>query len=104
MCVPAKLYESVGLGVPTLVIAEKNSAAACEARRIGAMTVEVDDETGIKQLIGEMLSGRMPTQIQAKTPISYRELAVEMDRLICESVFEQPQPTQAATESVVHFA
>ena len=35
MCVPAKLYESVGLGVPTLVIAEEASAAACEARRIG---------------------------------------------------------------------
>jgi hypothetical protein len=51
-----------------------------------------------------MLSGRMPTQIQARTPISYQDLAVEMDRLINESVFEQPLLTQPATESVAHFA
>src|SRR5256885_5040333 len=40
LCVPAKLYESVALGTPTLVIAEPDSAAAREARRLGAMTVD----------------------------------------------------------------
>jgi glycosyltransferase involved in cell wall biosynthesis len=82
MCVPAKLYECVGLGVPTLVIAERNSAAAREARRIGAMTLEGDDSAGLTSLLKDMLAGRIPTRIEAKTPISYEDLANEMDRLL----------------------
>jgi glycosyltransferase involved in cell wall biosynthesis len=89
MCVPAKLYESVGLGVPTLVIAEKESAAAREARRIGAMTVEGHDVSGIKSLLGDMLAGRLPTDIPPKTAISYEELAIEMDRLLREGMRER---------------
>jgi glycosyltransferase involved in cell wall biosynthesis len=82
MCVPAKLYECVGLGVPTLVIAERNSAAAREARRIGAMTLEGDDSAGLTSVLKDMLAGRIPTRIEAKTPISYEDLANEMDRLL----------------------
>lgn len=82
MCVPAKLYECVGLGVPTLVIAERNSAAAREARRIGAMTIEGDDHDGLTSLFKDMLAGRIPTKSEAKTPISYEDLACEMDRLL----------------------
>lgn len=82
MCVPAKLYECVGLGVPTLVIAERNSAAAREARRIGAMTLEGDDRDGLTSLLKDMLAGRIPTRIEAKTPISYEDLAYDMDRLL----------------------
>jgi glycosyltransferase involved in cell wall biosynthesis len=85
MCVPAKLYESVGLGVPTLVIAEETSAAACEARRIGAMTLDGGDVNGLRSLMENMLAGRMPTRIETKTPISYEELAIKMDRLLRES-------------------
>jgi hypothetical protein len=82
MCVPAKLYESVGLGVPTLVIAEENSAAASEARRIGAMTVEGSDVEGVRRILEDMLAGRIPTTFTPKAPITYEELAVEMDRLL----------------------
>jgi glycosyltransferase involved in cell wall biosynthesis len=82
MCVPAKLYESVGLGVPTLVIAEEASAAACEARRIGAMTLDGGDVDGLRSLMEDMLAGRIPTRIETRTPISYEVLAVQMDRLL----------------------
>lgn len=82
MCVPAKLYESVGLGVPTLVIAEQASAAAREARRIGAMTLESGDVDGLRSLMEDMIAGRLPTRIETRTPISYEELAVQMDRLL----------------------
>ena len=82
MCVPAKLYESVGLGVPTLVIAEEASAAAREARRIGAMTLEGGDVEGMRAIIEDLLAGRIPIQIEPKVPISYEELAVQMDRLL----------------------
>ena len=82
MAVPAKLYESVGAGVPTLVLAEPTSASALEARRIGAMTVDGADVDGLRQVMEEMLAGRIPTSMAARTPISYEELALRMDRLL----------------------
>jgi glycosyltransferase involved in cell wall biosynthesis len=82
MCVPAKLYECVGVGIPTLVIAEQNGAAASEARRIGAMSLDSRDVNGVRSLLDDMLAGRMPTTIEHKTPVSYADLAVEMDRLL----------------------
>jgi hypothetical protein len=86
MCVPAKIYESMGLGVPTLVIAEEGSAAAREARRIGAMTLDGGDVDGLRLLMEDMLAGRIPTRIEPRTPISYEELAVQMDSLLRGSV------------------
>jgi glycosyltransferase involved in cell wall biosynthesis len=89
MCVPAKLYESVGLGVPTLVIAEETSAAASEARRIGAMTLDGSDVEGMLALLEDLLARRIPTMIAARTPVSYEELAVQMDRVLRDAV-ERP--------------
>lgn len=82
MAVPAKLYESVGAGVPTLVLAEPTSPSALEARRIGAMTVDGDDVDALRRVMEEMLAGRIPTSVAARTPISYEELALRMDRLL----------------------
>jgi len=82
MCVPAKLYECVGVGLPTLVVAEETGAAASEARRIGAMSVDSHDVDGMRSLLDDMLAGRLPTTIEPKTPVSYADLAVEMDRLL----------------------
>ena len=90
MQVPAKLYESVGMGVATLVITEETSAAAREARRIGAMVVADGDDDGLRSVLTDMLEGRLPTKIQATAPISYRELAIEMDRLLKESLDSGP--------------
>jgi glycosyltransferase involved in cell wall biosynthesis len=85
MCVPAKLYECVGLCIPTLVIAEPHGAAAVEARRIGAMTLGDDDVDGMRSVLNEMLSGRLPTTIEPTTRVSYADLAAQMDRLLRES-------------------
>jgi hypothetical protein len=91
MQVPAKLYESVGLGVPTLVIAEETSAAACEARRIGAMTLDGANVDGLQSLLEDMLAGRIPTKIEPKTPITYAHLAQEWDLLLRESLALDPR-------------
>lgn len=104
LCVPAKLYESVGLGVPTLVIAEKDSAAAREARRIGAMTVEGHDVSGIRSLLADMLAGRLPTNIPPKAAISYEELAIEMDRLLREGTPERLSRRRLARNALPHLA
>jgi len=82
LCVPAKVYESVGLGLPTLVIAETASAAGNEARRIGAMTVEGHDVDGVRKVIDDMLAGRIPVEVAPTAPIFYQDLAARMDRLL----------------------
>jgi len=86
MCVPAKVYESVGLGAPTLVIAEDGSAAAREARRIGAMTLDGGDVDGMRSLMEDMLAGRIPIRMEPRTPISYENLATKMDRLLRDAI------------------
>jgi glycosyltransferase involved in cell wall biosynthesis len=96
MCVPAKLYESVGLGIPTLVIAEKDSAAAREARRIGAFTAEGHDVDAIESLLADLTNGRIPMKIEATTPISYEALAVKMDQLLRGASAQQTELAPAA--------
>jgi glycosyltransferase involved in cell wall biosynthesis len=90
MQVPAKLYECVGMGVATLVIAEETSAAAREARRVGAMVVADGDADGLRSVLSDMLDGRLPTKIEATAPISYKELGVQMDRLLREALDSGP--------------
>ena len=72
--------------MPTLVLAEKDSAAANEARRIGALTLESGDVDGLRSVLEDLLDGRIPLSAEPKAPISYEELAVEMDRLLRESI------------------
>lgn len=93
MQVPAKLYECVGLGIPTLVIAEETSAAASEARRIGAMTVDGNDVKALRALLEDVLACRIPTTIATRTPVSYQDLAIRMDRLLREAVAQRQADT-----------
>jgi len=104
LCVPAKVYESVGLGTPTLVIAEEKSAASNEAHRIGAFAVEGDDVAGIKALLVDMLTGKIPSTLKPSARISYEELAFDMDRLLRESVPERDRGRAAAPNSLPRFA
>ena len=78
MQIPAKLYECLGLHVPTLVISESDSAAAREAQRLGAHTRESTDIEGICQVIERVWRAggarHSPTE-----SIDYQDLALEMD-------------------------
>jgi glycosyltransferase involved in cell wall biosynthesis len=80
--VPAKLYECVGLGVPTLVISESDSAASHEARRIGGLVATPDDSAGVRRLLDDLVDGRVPRIISPTAPISYEGLASQMDELL----------------------
>ena len=102
MCVPAKLYESVGLGVPTLVIAESDSAAAREARRIGAMTADGHDVQAISGVLADLLAGRVPKVLGQKAAISYEDLAREMNRMLAEGSWELQSQPGVAGESLPH--
>jgi hypothetical protein len=80
--IPAKLYECVGLAVPTLVISESTSAASREAHRIGGIVIEPDDAIGMRHLLDDLVDGRVPSSMPASVPISYEALAKQMDRLL----------------------
>ncbi len=80
--IPAKLYESVGMGLPTLVIAEPTSAAAREAVRIGGITRSADDVDGICELLRQLWTGALPTRATPRVPIDYAQLAAEMSAIL----------------------
>jgi glycosyltransferase involved in cell wall biosynthesis len=86
MQVPAKLYECVGLGVATLVIAEATSAAAREARRIGAMTLADFDADGLRSVLNDLLDGRLPIKNEPRASISYQDLGGQMDRMLRDTL------------------
>jgi hypothetical protein len=80
-CVPAKLYEALGLGVPALVITEKGSASAREAARVGATAVDPADTKDLTRIFSDALDGHTPPAIHSANMISYEKSAAEMDRL-----------------------
>jgi len=81
MQVPAKLYECVGMRVPTLAIAEASSATYREALRIGAAVREPDDIDGIAKVIEQAWIGALhpPDSIAA---IDYARIADEWHTLL----------------------
>jgi glycosyltransferase involved in cell wall biosynthesis len=84
--IPSKIYESMGLQVPTLVIAESESAAAREARRIGAVTKTADDIVGICQVLKQIWSNEFPAVTSGLEVIHHGHLAESMSRLLGEAV------------------
>jgi glycosyltransferase involved in cell wall biosynthesis len=78
--IPAKIYESIGMGVQTLVIAESTSAAAREARRVGAVTLEPADTDGIVRLLETIWSAR-DSRVTPLAPIAYDAIAARMAEL-----------------------
>jgi len=74
------------MGVATLVLAEETSAAATEAARIGAMTLDGADVDGMESLLCDLLESRIPVRIEPTGPISYEDLAAKMDRMLQQAV------------------
>lgn len=85
MQVPAKLYESVGLGIPTVVIAEPTSAAAREAHRIGALPCGVDDLGRMTRIIEQVWNREALGQV-SPAAISYAHIAQQVESLLLADV------------------
>jgi hypothetical protein len=54
------------------------------------MVVADGDADGLRSVLSDMLDGRLPTKIEATAPISYKELGVQMDRLLREALDSGP--------------
>lgn len=82
MQVPAKLYEAMGLGVPTLVLAEPGTAAATEAQRIGAFWREPTDIAGIRAVFEEVMQAPTKAFAEMGEPFDYRSIAREVETIL----------------------
>lgn len=87
--VPAKLYECVAMGVPTLAIAEPGSAAEREARRIGGLTCEPEDVAGMTSVLERVWNGDVSTTPPIST-ISYETISRQMEALLRPTAVRRP--------------
>jgi glycosyltransferase involved in cell wall biosynthesis len=87
--VPAKLYECVAMGVPTLAVAEPGSAAEREARRIGALTCEPQDVAGMTAILERVWNDDISTTPPIAA-ISYETISKQMEALLRPAAARQP--------------
>lgn len=80
--IPAKLYESVAMGVPTLVVAGAGSASAVEGRRLGAVVCDPDDVEGIACLLERLWGDGARRPSPCPVPITYEAIAARVDELL----------------------
>jgi len=82
--VPAKLYESVAMGIPTLVVATADSAAGVEGRRVGAVVRESEDVEGIACVLEQLWHDDSRRRSPCPVPITYEAIAPLVDKLLRE--------------------
>ncbi|HEV8380325.1 MAG TPA: glycosyltransferase [Gemmatimonadales bacterium] len=80
--IPAKLYESVAMGIPTLVVAPAISATGVEGNRIGAVVRDSDDVEGIACLFEHFWRNGPPERSPCPVPITYGAIAPLVDTLL----------------------
>ena len=79
--IPAKLYESVAMGIPTLVVAPADSAAAVEGERVGAVVRDGADVEGIACVL-ERLWRDGSRERSCPVAITYEAMAPLIDQLL----------------------
>jgi glycosyltransferase involved in cell wall biosynthesis len=79
--VPAKLYESVAMGIPTLVLATAGSAAV-EGSRLGALVCDPSDMEGIACVLEQLWQDDSRQRWPCPVPISYEAIAPVVDELL----------------------
>jgi hypothetical protein len=83
--VPGKLYESVYLGCRTLVVAERDSASAEEAKRLGAMCVEPSDVHGLEAALEQACEPDAGARPSNPVPVvDYAALARQFESILLE--------------------
>lgn len=83
--IPAKLYEAVAMGIPTLVVATTDSATGVEGNRLGAVVCDSRDIDGIVRVLEQLWRARAPERSQCPVPITYDALAPLVDQILVTS-------------------
>ena len=79
--IPAKLYESVAMGIPTLVVAPAGSAAAVEGERVGAVVRDAADIEGIACVLERLWRDGSQERL-CPVPITYEAIAPMVDKVL----------------------
>jgi glycosyltransferase involved in cell wall biosynthesis len=79
--IPAKLYESVAMGIPTLVVAPPDSAAGVEGERVGALVRDAADVEGIACVLERLWRDGSRAQ-PCPVPITYEAIAPLVDKVL----------------------
>ena len=80
--VPAKLYEMVAMEAQTVVLAALDSAAASEARRLGASAIDPDDTTGLLEVMERAFDRTRAVTPTTVAELDYQQLAVRVGTLL----------------------
>ena len=83
--VPAKLYEALATGIPTLVITDRDSASGREAARLGAAVVEPHDVDAIVGVFASVWSDGEGSFGRGQIPVDYRDVAAPLSELLGSS-------------------
>lgn len=83
--IPAKLYESVAMGIPTLVVAPAGSAAEAEGNRVGAVVRDGTDVEGIACLMERLWRDGSCEPSRCPVAITYERIASEVDQLLARA-------------------
>jgi len=83
--IPAKLYETVAMGIPTLVVAGADSAAAVEGARLGAVVCDPADVAGIACVLERFWRHDSRVRAPCPVPITYQAIAPLVDELLREN-------------------
>jgi glycosyltransferase involved in cell wall biosynthesis len=79
--IPAKLYESVAMGIPTLVVAPAGSAAGVEGERVGAVVRDAADVEGIACVL-EQVWRDGSRERSCPVPITYETIAPLVEQVL----------------------
>jgi len=88
--IPAKLYESVAVGIPTLVVAGADSATALEGNRIGAVVRDPRDVAGIADVLEQLWRDNPGARSPCPVTITYEAIARLMDEFLTGNAARTP--------------
>jgi hypothetical protein len=88
--VPAKLYEAVGVGVPTMVVTETDSATGREAARLGAAVHAAEDLEGMAATMALVRDGGWPAPRAPRETVDHAHLAAALEEILRS--FVEPAP------------
>ena len=88
--IPAKLYESVAMGIPTLVVAPADSAAWIEGKRVGAVVHDAADIEGIACVLERLWRDGLRER-SCPVPITYEAIAPLVDKVLQQRRRPDPQ-------------
>lgn len=90
--VPAKIYESAAMGVPTLVVSEPDSATGVAGTRLGAAVHAPDDVPGMAAAFEAVRAGRWRGGVPDGVRLDYADLVDDVEEILTRTAHPHVLP------------